>query len=97
MGITKRDLFAAFAACALLVSCAATFPYRFYFYDFAGHRLMGAAEDGSQDLSDQVCISVTGGKYPCTVMLTDDYLTMKGDYLKTKNDLIECQKGNPPS
>lgn len=93
MGLKKRDFFFGFAACALLVSCAATFPYRYYPYDIVNHMLMGDTPE--HDLKDEACKPTSTNRYPCTCMLTDDYFSMKGDYLKTKQDLIDCQAGPP--
>lgn len=95
MGLTKRDLLVAFSSCSLLVACAATFPYRHYAYDMGNHVLLGDVPE--HDLVDQVCLRAGGNQFPCMVILTDEFFSMKADYLKTKEDLIECQRGNPPS
>jgi hypothetical protein len=79
-----------------IVACAgATFPYKGYPYDMAGHRLVGATSN--DDLPDSVCMPTTLNQRPCMVILSDDYFTLKGDYIKNKDALDECQRGNPPS
>lgn len=80
----------------LVVACAgASFPYHYYPYDIQNHKLVGDTEE--HDLSDSVCLSTEVNQKPCTVVLTDDFYQLKADYLKTKSDLIECQKGSSAS
>jgi len=77
---------------AVLLSCvSAGFPYKYYPYDATAHKLVGA--EPVDDLDDAVCLPRTGNVRPCTVVLTDDFFNLKADYLKTKDQLIRCERG----
>lgn len=94
MGL-KKTFLAGFGCCALLVACAATFPYHAYEYDIDHGTLRGA--EPKDDLPASICEPVSGSKYPCMVIKTAEYFKMKADYLKTKQALIDCQAGNAPN
>lgn len=93
MGLTKAALVASMSL--QLASCAATFPYRYYNFDVENHKLLGDTPE--HDLLEATCVGKDGDKFPCTIMMTDEAYNLKADYLKTKQDLIDCQKGNPPT
>lgn len=94
MGLNNFKSFTlGFVSCVLLVACAgATFPYRHYPYDIKNHMLVG--DKPENDLKDDVCWPNSNSKQPCTVMLTDAFFKMKGNYLKCQNDLAACQRGS---
>jgi hypothetical protein len=92
----KKDFFWGFLGCFLLVACAgASFPYRHYPLDLENEKLLGA--EAKDDLPLTTCLGVSGNRYPCMVVKTDEFYALKGDYLKTKEALEACQKGAPPS
>lgn len=76
------------AACAGL-----SFPYKYYGLDVPGGSLRGPTP--ADDVSLSVCLATSSDAAPCTVMLSDQYLALKQDYLTTKQQLINCQK--PPT
>lgn len=98
MGLNKDILFGALIGaltCFGLMACAgATFPYKGYPYDMDNHKLIGQTE--ADDLDDRVCEPTTLNKRPCIVVLTDDYYTLKADYIKTKDALDACERGSSP-
>lgn len=94
MGLKKAYL-AGFGSALLLMACAATFPYKYYAFDIAHGVLLGATP--KDDLPESVCSAVPGTAYPCMIVKSEVFFKLKADYLKTKQDLIECQHGNPPN
>lgn len=78
-----------------LIACAAAkpiFPYKFFHLsgnNFSG-KLLGPKE--SDDLPFSRCAPVNG-KQQCVVVFYPELTALVDDYKKTKQDLIDCQRG----
>ena len=84
-----------FMAGIAFVACGA--PANFLYKDYTvapesySGRLLGAKPE--DDLDFKLCEPTETIKDNCHVFLKAEFDTMKEDYLKTKSDLIACQKG----
>lgn len=90
MGLTKQFALGLLLGLSLAACAGATFPYHYYGVDLKNAKLLGPT--ASDDVELSVCQATASDQSPCTAMLTADYLTLKGDYLNTKNELIACQQ-----
>lgn len=76
------------------LGCASVvFPYHFYNAEpdsYDGKILGPTAAD---DLPFSVCAPDAASNGNCIVMISDAFFQMKEDYLSTKQQLIDCQKG----
>lgn len=73
----------------VLVSCASTYPFRFYVLDIDEMMLRGEKSD--DDLSVEVCKK--DKKYNCAVYLFEEHENLMKDYLRIKEELKDCQSG----
>jgi hypothetical protein len=85
LGLNWRVVVAFLLGLSLFPACAATFPYRHWSVHLEEGRLIGAAEDGSDDRDlGETCRKDANGKRRCTLMLNDEFYPMKKEYLRLK-------------
>lgn len=77
-------------------ACATSFPYTSYgifLKDTVGNSVLLAASGSNKpDLPLTVCEPNSISQSPCIAFMEADYLTLKADYLNTKNELQSCQQ-----
>lgn len=79
-----------------MVACASpSFPYEWFTFDYANHKLLAKTESGDQDIA--ACAANTFEKTPCAVIKMDELKKLIADYEKLQVDLDACQKGSPPT
>lgn len=93
MGLSR--LYLLLCLTSILVSCRsdAAFPYRYYAIrasSYAGMLLGNAPEN---DIPFSRCAPAQGNEAPCLLMLKDDYLRLKADYLNLQETVICYQQG----
>lgn len=93
MELTKQFMIGMCLGLSLAACAGVTFPYKYYGLDIPGNSLRGPTP--ADDVALSVCLATNSDLAPCTVMMSDQYLALKQDYLITKQQLIDCQK--PPS
>lgn len=74
----------------MLAACAgATFPYKYYGIDLEDSKLLGPKP--SDDVELAVCKATAGNQAPCVAMMSDEFLSLKKDYMDAQNQLSACQ------
>lgn len=84
-----------FAIGLLLEGCAhATFAYKYYGLDAVSYDGTLSGPTAPQDQSLKLCQPTLADKSPCVVMLSTEFLRLKGDHLNLENELVACQQGS---
>ena len=93
MGLKNIVLLFIGAALATACGAVASYPYRYYVLQASSYqgKLLGAKPEN--DLSLTVCAPEAGKQGKCLVMLKDQYLQLKADYLDLQTKLKDCQRG----
>lgn len=81
----------------LVMGCAAlTFSYPYYGLQAAHYDGKLLAVDPKNDKDLSICAPDANVKGKCLVMLSADFFALKQDFLDTKQQLSDCQRGNQP-
>ena len=82
------------AGIALMGCAGVAFPYRWYYPELVSYDGKLLASKPENDLQASVCAKDAQGEHGCVVMLKKDFKALVLDYMDTKDQLIECQKGS---